>query len=61
MDVRTDVSLVSASHASGARYFLKRFTNSAAICCASAADTPLPANITLPPARRQPIIRAAAF
>ena len=43
MHVKTEESVVNAIELRGLRSFLKRPTNSAAICCASAADPPFPA------------------
>src|SRR5438034_390809 len=59
MAVRIEVSVVSDRTAYGARSRLKRPTNSAAKCCASAALPPLPATSTLRPARSVSTSRAA--
>src|SRR4051812_23526272 len=50
MDVSVEVSVVSAMPASGGRSISKRLISSAAKCCASAAEPPLPHARTLPPA-----------
>src|SRR5688572_25553463 len=49
MDVSVEQSVVSATAASGARSISKRLMSSAAKCCASAAEPPLPHASTLPP------------
>src|SRR5579859_4566169 len=50
MEVSVDVSVVRAIPASGGRSISKRLMSSAAKCCASAADPPLPQARTFPPA-----------
>jgi hypothetical protein len=61
IEVRVEVSVVSAIAASGGRSFSKRLSSSAAKCCESAAEPPLPQAMTLPPAARLgPCARAAA-
>jgi hypothetical protein len=42
IEVRLEVSVLSAIAASGGRSISKRLTSSAAKCCASAAEPPLP-------------------
>src|SRR4051812_9589080 len=49
MEVSVELSVVSATAASGGRSASKRLTSSAAKCCASAAEPPLPHASTLPP------------
>jgi hypothetical protein len=58
--VRIEVSVVSATAASPGRSRSKRPTNSAAKCCASAAEPPLPQISTLPPAVMEPSTACAA-
>src|SRR5437016_6617671 len=60
MDVRVELSVVKASAASGARSVSNRLTSSAAKCCASAAEPPLPQASALPPLRRQSASSALA-
>jgi hypothetical protein len=55
-----DVSVESAIAARLDRSISKRFSISAAKCCASAAEPPLPQLIIFPPAWRHRIIRSAA-
>src|SRR3954468_23497776 len=49
MEVSVELSVVSATAASGGRSISKRFRSSAAKGCASAAEPPLPQASTLPP------------
>ena len=60
--VRMEVSVVSAMAASPGRMkdWLNTPTNSAAMCCASAALPPFPHSITFPPSLRAAAIIAAA-
>jgi len=52
--------VVRAIAGKGARFNAKRDSNSAAICCASAALPPLPMiNNFLPPRRARPMVSAA--
>src|SRR3989338_9904142 len=48
MEVSTELSVVNATHASPGPSFSKRFNSSAAKCCASAAEPPLPQHRILP-------------
>src|SRR4051812_20003862 len=52
MEVSVELSVVSATAASGGRSISKRLSSSAAKCCASAAEPPLPQASTLPPCLR---------
>jgi len=56
MLVSTDVSVVSATAGSGGRSIRKRFTNSPAMCCASAALPPFPNRRILLPFLRASVI-----
>src|SRR5688572_22628499 len=60
MEVSVEVSVVSATAASGGRSRSKRLTSSAAKCWASAAEPPLPQASALPPAFRDCAKRPAA-
>jgi hypothetical protein len=59
--VSVEVSVVSAMPASGARSRSKRLTSSAAKCCESAAEPPLPQASALPPALSDCASSAPAF
>src|SRR6188508_1192196 len=61
MAVSVEVSVVSAIAASGARSVSNRLISSAAKCCASAADPPLPQASALPPALSAAASIAPAF
>ena len=56
IEVNVDESVVRAMAGNGRRSISKRLTNSAAICCASAALPPLPKSMILFPAAIQSAI-----
>jgi hypothetical protein len=59
MLVMTEVSVVRAIAGSGGLSISKRFTNSAAMCWASAAEPPLPTTMSFPPALKASAITSA--
>src|SRR5712691_6507515 len=60
MHVSTPPSVVKAIAGSARRFSKNRLTSSPAICCASAAEPPLPNTRSLPPALKAAVIISAA-